>query len=60
MQCPGYFCDSKRFCYSQAPKSVTSFNLFTFFREDIIQSEDEDIFQLTSDWINLHERMCIN
>ena len=33
------------------PKSVTSFNYFTFFHTDIKQSEVEDSFKLTSDWI---------
>ena len=37
--------------YSEGPKSVTAFNLFTFFHADINQSEVEDSFQLASDWI---------
>ena len=37
--------------YSEEPKSVTAFNLFTFFNADINQSEVEDSFQLASDWI---------
>ena len=32
--------------YSEEPKSVTAFNLFTFFHADINQSEVEDSFQL--------------
>ena len=32
--------------YSEEPKSVTAFNLFTFFHAD-----KEDSFQLASDWI---------
>ncbi len=38
--------------YSNAPKSVTTFNLFTFFSADLIQSKAVDSLQLTSDWIN--------
>ena len=30
---------------------MTAFNLFTFVRADINQSEVEDSFQLSSDWI---------
>ena len=37
--------------YSEEPKSVTAFDLFTFFHADINQSEVEDSFQLDSDWI---------
>ena len=51
------------FCglYSKEPKSVPSFNSFTFFHADINQSEVEDSFQLASDWIiNLHERINAN
>ncbi len=32
-------------------KSVTTINLFTFFRADLIQSIAMDRLQLTSDWI---------
>jgi len=45
-----YVCILENF-YSKAPKSVTTFNSFTFFRADLIQSEAKDRFQLTSDWI---------
>ena len=37
-----------------------SFNLFTFFQEDINQSKVVNSFQLSSDCINLYERMRIN
>ena len=37
--------------YSKEPKSVTSSNKFTFFREGINQSEVEDSFQLASDCV---------
>ncbi len=37
--------------YSKAPKSVTTFNLFTFFRADLIQSEVNWELSLASDWI---------
>ena len=37
--------------YSKEPKSVTAFNLFVFFHVDINQSEVEDSFQLSFDWI---------
>ena len=37
--------------YHREPKSVITFNLFTFFHADINQSEVEDSFQLASDWI---------
>ena len=37
--------------YSKEPKSVTSFNVFTFFHVDINQSELEESFQLASDCI---------
>ena len=37
--------------YRREPKSVTTFNLLTFFHVDINQSEVEDSFQLASDWI---------
>ena len=37
--------------YSKEPKSVTAFDLFTFFHADINQSELDESFQLASDWI---------
>ena len=37
--------------YSEEHKSVTVFNLFTFFHADINQSDVEDSFQLATDWI---------
>ncbi len=37
--------------YSKAPRCVTTFNLFTFLRADLIQSKAVDSLQLTSDWI---------
>ena len=38
--------------YTKEPKSVTSFNQFTFLHAEIFnQSEVEDSFQLASDWI---------
>ena len=36
---------------SKEPKSLTYFNYLTFFHADINQSEVEDSFQLSSDWI---------
>ena len=39
------------FSHSKDPKSVTSFNELTFFHADINQSEVEDSFQLSPDWI---------
>ena len=30
---------SHAYCYSKEPKSVTAYNLFTFLRADLIQSE---------------------
>ena len=35
----------------QAPKSVTAFDLFTFFRADLIQSEASWKLSSTSDWL---------
>ena len=37
--------------YSKEPKSVTAFDLFTFFRTDSIQSEDSWKPCSTSDWL---------
>ncbi len=38
--------------YSKAPKSVTTFNLFTFFRADLIQSEVNNCkLSRAFDWI---------
>ena len=37
--------------YSKEPKSVTAFDLFTFFRADLIQSEDSWKPSSTSDWL---------
>ena len=37
--------------YSKKPKSVTAFNLFTFFRADLIQSEASWKLFSTSDWL---------
>ena len=38
-------------CYSKEPKSVTAFDLFTFFRADLIQSEASWKLSSTSDWL---------
>ena len=35
----------------QAQKSVTAFDLFTFFRTDLIQSEASWKLSSTSDWL---------
>ena len=35
----------------QAQKSVTAFDLFTFFRADLIQSEASWKLSSTSDWL---------
>ena len=37
--------------YSKEPKSVTAFDLFTFFRTDFIQSEASWKLSSTSDWL---------
>ena len=37
--------------YSKEPKSVTAFNLFTFFHADLIQSEASWKLSSTSDWL---------
>ncbi len=37
--------------YSKAPKSVTAFNLFTFFRADLIQSDVNCKLSTAFDWI---------
>ena len=37
--------------YSKKPKSVTAFDLFTFFRTDLIQSEASWKLSSTSDWL---------
>ena len=37
--------------YSKEPRSVTAFNLFTFFHTDLIQSEVSWKLSLTSDWL---------
>ena len=37
--------------YSKEPKSVTAFNLFTFFHTDLIQSEASWKLSSTSDWL---------
>ena len=36
--------------YSKEPKSVTAFDLFIFFRTDLIQSEASWKLSSTSDW----------
>ena len=36
---------------SKKPKSVTAFDLFTFFRTDLIQSEASWKLSSTSDWL---------
>ena len=36
---------------SKKPKSVTAFDLFTFFRPDLIQSEASWKLSSTSDWL---------
>ena len=43
--------EKRIFYYSKEPKSVTTFNSFTFFRTVIIQLKVEDSFQLLFDWI---------
>ena len=37
--------------YSKEPKSVTTFDLFTFFHTDLIQSEASWKLSSTSDWL---------
>ena len=37
--------------YSKEPKSVTAFDLFTFFCTDLIQSEASWKLSLTPDWL---------
>ena len=37
--------------YSKEPKSVTAFNLFPFFRADLIQSEASWKLSSTFDWL---------
>ena len=37
--------------YSKGPKSVTAFDLFVFFRADLIQSEARWKLLSTSDWL---------
>ena len=37
--------------YSKEPKSVTAFNLFTFFRADLIKSEANWKLSSASDWL---------
>ena len=37
--------------YSKEPRSVTAFDLFTFFHTDLIQSEVSWKLSLTSDWL---------
>ena len=37
--------------YSKEPKSVTAFDLFTFFRTDSIQSEASLKLSSSSDWL---------
>ena len=37
--------------YSKEPKSVTAFELLTFFRADLIQSEASWKLSSTSDWL---------
>ena len=37
--------------YSKEPKSVTAFELFTFFRTDSIQSEASWKLSSSSDWL---------
>ena len=39
--------------YSKEPRSVTAFDLFTFFHTDLIQSEASWKLSLTSDWLIL-------
>ncbi len=40
-----------KIAYSKAPKCVTTFNLFTFFRADLIQSEVNCKLSTAFDWI---------
>ena len=37
--------------YGKEPNSVTAFDLFTFFRTDLIQSEASWKLSSTSDWL---------
>ena len=37
--------------YSKGPKRVTAFDLFIFFRADLIQSEASWKLSSTSDWL---------
>ena len=37
--------------YSKDPKCMTAFDLFTFFRTDLIQSEASWKLSSTSDWL---------
>ena len=41
---------TEKVTYSKEPKSVTAFNLFTFFRADFVQSEASWKLSSTSDW----------
>ena len=41
----------KQNVYSKEPKSVTAFNLSTFFRVDLIQSEASWKLSSSSDWL---------
>ena len=43
--------NSNLICYGKEPKSVTTFDLFTFFRADLIQSEATWKLSSTSDWL---------
>ena len=38
-------------CLQQEPKSVTAFDLFLFFRTDLVQSEASWKLSSTSDWL---------
>ena len=39
------------YCYSKEPNNVTAFNLFTFFRADLIQLKVSWKLSSTSDWL---------
>ena len=41
----------RRCFYNKEPNSVTAFDLFTFFRTDLIQSDASWKLSSTSDWL---------
>ena len=45
--------------YSKEPKSVTAFDLFTFFRTDLVQSEASWKLSSASDWSMSCMKECI-